>query len=98
APDLRQPARRVGHVLDHLAGPDDVERPVVERQRPFEWHQPEVELGMDGTGTSDRRLRDIHPDRRRSEPCKLGREPAIAAAEIQYPTPGTDAGPHVPEP
>jgi len=36
APDLRQPPCRVGDMLDHLAGPDDVERPVVERQRPVD--------------------------------------------------------------
>ena len=95
-PDLGQPSRRVGHVLDHLARPDQVERVVLERQRAVDGREPEVERWVVGARPGEGRLGHIDPDRLRAGLRQHRSEIAGAATEIERPVAGADFGPQEP--
>ena len=76
--DLREPLAGVGHVLDHLAGPHEVERAVLERQRAIERDEAEVELRMPGA-------RPLSAASATSTP--IASAPACARAAVNSPVP-----------
>ena len=80
-------------MLDHLAGPDDVERAVPQRQRPVDRRELEAQLRVAATGPADRRLGDLDADG-----CAPGlgedrSQVALPAAEVQDPVARADVGP-----
>lgn len=89
---FREPARRVGDVLDDLAGPHHIKRAVGERERAVDRHELELQRGVAPAGSGQRRLRDVGGGHPRSGPGEVGREIARAAAEIQDPFPRGHAG------
>src|SRR5438270_12818982 len=60
--DLREPARRVGHMLNHLAGPHEVEGAVLERQGTIERSEQKANLRMGKPRTAQRGLGDVDSD------------------------------------
>ncbi len=85
APHLREPARRVSHVLDHLAGPDELEGVVLEGQRTFEGDEAEVKPRMPSLGAGYRGLGHLGADRLRPGLGQGGREPALSRSQIEHP-------------
>ena len=81
---LREPARRVGHVLDHLAGPHQVERAVLQGQRPVDRRKLEVQLRVAAAGSAQRRFGDVEAERARAGTGEHGRQVALPAAEVQH--------------
>jgi hypothetical protein len=90
APDLREPAGRVGNMLDHLARPNEVEGAIPQRQRPLDRGDAEIEARMPRPGSIECRLRDLDPNHGGPGARELGREVTDAATEVQRPiaTPG----------
>jgi glycerophosphoryl diester phosphodiesterase len=91
-PYLNQPPRSVGHVLDHLTGPDDVERAVTQRQRPIDLHEVELEPGVSAPRPVDRRLSDLDPQHLGASLPDQCREVALPAAQIENPVSRRQAG------
>ena len=76
--------RRVGHVLDHLAGPHQVEGAVAKGSSPSNGHELELELGVARRARVQRRLGDVGADARRrgarrAPPVKC----PVAAAQVE---------------
>ncbi|MGA2009490.1 MAG: O-antigen ligase family protein [Solirubrobacteraceae bacterium] len=91
APDLRQPAGGVGDVLDHLAGPDDVEGPVVDRERAVDRRPGEAQLRVRAARASQRGLGHVDPEHLGARSGQRGGQLTRTAAEVEHAV----AGPHV---
>ncbi len=82
-PDLRQPVTRVSDVLDHFAGPDELERTVPERKRTIEGDPDKVQRGVPPARPDQCRLGDVRAD---DGIDRLGQHPgemAVAASEVK---------------
>jgi hypothetical protein len=85
-------------VLDHLAGPDYVERVVIERQRPVDRNETEIERRVAGPRPLERRLCDVDADRLGARLRECGGEVAGAAAEVKRAVAGAYLVAQEPEP
>lgn len=86
SPHLGQPAGGVSDVLDHLAGPDQIESAVREGQGPVEGNQLEAELRMSGPRPPQGGLGHVCADHRlRAGLRRQRRERALPAAQVEHP-------------
>jgi len=83
APHLRQPRRGVGHVLDHLTRPHDVEARVRQRPGRFAVHELELELGMALARAAKRLGCDVDAHHLQARAGELGREAPFGAADVE---------------
>ncbi len=84
AAHLREPPGDVDDVLDHLAGPHDVEGAVVEHERPVQRALAELERGMARAGAAQRLGDDVDAQRVRAVRVQRRAELARAAAEVEH--------------
>jgi hypothetical protein len=91
-PDLRQPAGRVGDVLDDLGRPHHVEARVLQRPRPVRLDQQEAQAGVALPRALDRPLRHLDPDRLGAGAGQLRAERPLAAADVEHPLPRPHPG------
>ena len=83
----RTSARRpddVGDVLEHLAGPDDVDRVLVERERRALLDAARVEPGHARPRPPQRLLGDVDGDHVASGGAQLRGERAVAGAQVEH--------------
>ncbi len=93
ATDLREPARRVGHVLDHLAGPDEIKGVIAERERSVERDAHEIQAGVPAPGPTEGRLGHLGAgDSGRTGPIGQRGEITLAATQIQNAIAGSEEG------
>src|SRR6185312_3931403 len=76
-------------MLDHLAGPHQLERSILERQRAVEWDEPEVPVRMPGARPDECGLCDLHADRNRARVGQRPGELTGPRTHFQRAIPGT---------
>ena len=82
---LEQQVAGVGGMLEHLRAPHEVDRRVLERDRPVGLQQPQVGARRDGAGALQRGLGDLHAHGVRPGVAQRGHEAPGAAAEVEHP-------------
>ena len=87
---LLKPAFGISDMLDYLAGPDQVELPVVEWQRTVERDEAEIELWMRCPRSRKRGLRHLDAGHHSSRRRKHRGERTGAAAEVEGTVPPSD--------
>jgi hypothetical protein len=87
-PQLREPAGRVGDVLDRLTGPHRVERVVRQRPAVLALEREQLQVRAPRVGAAQRQRRDVDPHHLDPLVRQSGGEPALAAAHVQQPFAG----------
>lgn len=85
AAQFREPRASVGHVLDHLSRPNDVESRVRQRPLPFRLDQAQIESRPPAACPAQRLLRDVGAHHPATGVGKRGSKPALATTEIEQP-------------